>query len=773
MFKEESRSVGRPKLADTNLKKRSLLIATLCIILAMVVLFTGAYKLNIIKFGKLKGTVTCEGIPDKFRPYDEETNPNGIDHGFTDPAFYSLVISQLPNASSSYCDNDTTITLNNFESIAALNISDTNINDVNGIENLTNLTQLEISNNNIEAVDLYYNLRLRRIYITASNLSSLRLPMVVGQEVTINRHLEELEIYNTKIESIDLYNHLSLDYLRIGNNSELKTLNLSRNGELNSLFVYNTPITNLVLPNVNNNKLREIIINNLPLTSLDLTNNKKLDFISIQNTNITLLDLRQIEYNPDDSVHVTLQKNKLQQIFFPTTINIEWLDIRDNELTSLNVSGLINMLDLYADNNNLINITGISSASKLNSVSLNNNKLTYLDLSLNGQLSEISAENNKLNTILLPNSVVKAYLNQNNLSSIDLNGLSELAEIVLSDNDLTSIDVKTNTKLQSIIASNNKLTKMNFNNNPNVFLIMADHNEISQIEGLEDLNTLLLLIVSNNKLKTLDLTNNSGLMVIGVTNNLFEDTLYFEKSQEENLYTNVLLNGMTATIDDENIVGYEDDKFVVKNTGETNVSFSDSRFIDIDPESETLSHESYTLDYRVVVYELVSNSNCVINKDGKTIDAKGLALDEIDIDVNYEGLEGTVEGNKYIIKDGEKVVKTYSIVNYKDEEPEDDTDNQKESSKKKASFDIKDAANNVKNTMESIFIINRATNKVTTTKPVATTKANNNMSNFITGNNKVITPKDNSNIMIILLGIQMGLLLAIVILLYYKRKKAN
>ena len=45
--KEVKNKVGRPKLADTKLKKESLIVSLVCVIFSVVLLFIGAYELNI------------------------------------------------------------------------------------------------------------------------------------------------------------------------------------------------------------------------------------------------------------------------------------------------------------------------------------------------------------------------------------------------------------------------------------------------------------------------------------------------------------------------------------------------------------------------------------------------------------------------------------------------------------------------------------------------------------------------------------------------------
>ena len=67
--KEVKNKVGRPKLADTKLKKESLIVSLVCVIFSVALLFIGAYELNIIpNTSKLKGSVNtnlCTSIPEE------------------------------------------------------------------------------------------------------------------------------------------------------------------------------------------------------------------------------------------------------------------------------------------------------------------------------------------------------------------------------------------------------------------------------------------------------------------------------------------------------------------------------------------------------------------------------------------------------------------------------------------------------------------------------------------------------------------------------------
>ena len=60
MAKKEKNKVGRPKLADTKLKKESMIIVSICMVIAIILIAGGLITLNIVDFPKLKGSVTTD-----------------------------------------------------------------------------------------------------------------------------------------------------------------------------------------------------------------------------------------------------------------------------------------------------------------------------------------------------------------------------------------------------------------------------------------------------------------------------------------------------------------------------------------------------------------------------------------------------------------------------------------------------------------------------------------------------------------------------------------
>ena len=62
---ENTRSVGRPRLADAKLKKQSLIIVGVCFIIITVLLFIGMYKLNVIRFGRMHASIAYSNLKQK------------------------------------------------------------------------------------------------------------------------------------------------------------------------------------------------------------------------------------------------------------------------------------------------------------------------------------------------------------------------------------------------------------------------------------------------------------------------------------------------------------------------------------------------------------------------------------------------------------------------------------------------------------------------------------------------------------------------------------
>ncbi|MBQ8544358.1 MAG: hypothetical protein IJ434_04260 [Alistipes sp.] len=117
--------------------------------------------------------------------------------------------------------------------------------------------------------------------------------------------------------------------------------------------------------------------------------------------------------------------------------DIVCLRCRDNELTSLDISGCPGLKFLQCDNNQLTTFI-VSDNPELGFLSCANNQLTQLDVSKNAELGVL-------------------FCNSNKLTSLDISKNEKLGALNCANNKLTSLDVSKNTKLYDFGCSLNKI----------------------------------------------------------------------------------------------------------------------------------------------------------------------------------------------------------------------------------------------------------------------------------------------------------------------------
>ena len=95
----------------------------------------------------------------------------------------------------------------------------------------------------------------------------------------------------------------------------------------------------------------------------------------------------------------------------------------------------------------------------LTTLALTDNLLTSIDVSENKNLELFSAAHNSLSDVVMDNKKLWAlYLDNNNISEIDLSGVPHLKQFSISNNYLSHIDVSNLNKLIMIIINNNYFT---------------------------------------------------------------------------------------------------------------------------------------------------------------------------------------------------------------------------------------------------------------------------------------------------------------------------
>ena len=148
---------------------------------------------------------------------------------------YLAGIDDITDANLKKCIQEDDEYENGIENITKLVCYKQEINNVTGLNQLTNLEHLDLGSNNITTIDVSPFTKLKYLNLEANDLSSI--------DVSSLSLLEYFFIQaNEKITSLDLSHNGELKYLYANN---LNTVDLSHNSKMNSLAVPDIPSVKL------------------------------------------------------------------------------------------------------------------------------------------------------------------------------------------------------------------------------------------------------------------------------------------------------------------------------------------------------------------------------------------------------------------------------------------------------------------------------------------------------------------------------------------------
>ena len=168
---------------------------------------------------------------------------------------------------------------------------------------------------------------------------------------------------------------------------------------------------------------------------------------------LPVIGFGQNTYVPDDNFEVYLENNGMGN------------GIMDDYVITANISGIT---QLYINNLNIADLTGIEDFILLDTLNCNFNLLSSLDVSNNIELKWLSCSYNQLTSIDLTNNIhLKEFSAEENLlNSIDVSNNINLITLICHSNQLNNADVRNGNNLNS-----NWYT---FSDNPQLFCINVD-----------------------------------------------------------------------------------------------------------------------------------------------------------------------------------------------------------------------------------------------------------------------------------------------------------
>jgi len=381
--------------------------------------------------------------------------------------------------------------------VTEINCSLMQISSVKGIEYFPNLVDLNVHRNNIKELDVSGFPRLKKL-VVGDNIDIKKL------DISHNPALRELQIERAGISQLDVSHNPSLSVLWIGQ-ADISELDLSRNTKLEDLMCTQTKVGKLDLsvcpnlkylmcsenPNITsldvsrNLMLESLNIGKTPIKKLDVSKNEKLTFLRIGQCDFTELDISKILRLET----LTLEDTKFKSIDLSNNSKLKSLNLTHLPLKQLDLKGCPDLETLILEDFDQLKFD-LSEVPQLTTLVCTNMGLDALDVSPCTYLTSLCCDVNRLTTLDLSHNTRLTYLD-------------------CSRNKLTDLDLTSNSVITHVICSQNELTEFRFAN-PWIEYLNCTCNHIKSID-LSDSPNLKQVYLAGNELTSVDFSQNTNL----------------------------------------------------------------------------------------------------------------------------------------------------------------------------------------------------------------------------------------------------------------------
>lgn len=275
---------------------------------------------------------------------------------------------------------DNLVLTDNIDNALTLDVSSLNIENLEGIEDFTDLQTLNCSGNSIEAIDIANNMSLTNLNASNNNIANLNL--------SDNTGLTLLNVSNNALDNLDISANLSLVDLNCSNNN-IQALDLSNHTALTD---FNCEANSLRALNISNGQ-------NTNLTNFSATNNASLFCIETD----TGMVPGGVNWAIDATANYAINCGTyVPDVNFEQALIDLGLDTAplDSYVPTLNISGETN---LDVSNYGIIDLTGIQDFGALQVFNCADNAINELNLTANTNLTSVSCNNNALEFVDIRN----------------------------------------------------------------------------------------------------------------------------------------------------------------------------------------------------------------------------------------------------------------------------------------------------------------------------------------------------------------------------------
>lgn len=429
-------------------------------------------------------------------------------------------------------NKDGEISKEEAEAVTAIEMRDTEIASIDGLEYFPNLESVDFAKHRLMKVDFSQCPKLKELNVSqGAGLSSLVLPATLEElsimqcpilkkiNLSVAPNLKNLYASSTGFAvAPDLSKNTKLETVGFSR-AEFTTIDVSKNTELKSLSVGSDMFNSLDV--TNNTKLTDLSVTG-KITTLDLTKNTQLESLSIENTKIAEIDvtncpyLRSINFNSTPIEVIDLSRNLLltsASAYMASSLKTVWLSKGQTIESTSNINDFIEYKDYVAGPDAIANIEDDVYKTYL---------LTF-DKNGDGKLDKTEVE--AITEINIKGLGVKS------LKGVEYVNFTNVRKLDCSDNELTELPVAGFfTNLEEIDFSNNQLAgRIELNKCKNLHILKGNDNMLEEVTF--ENSVLETVDLSNNRLTRFQCSNNTNtLKSVNVANNLLSESSGFSCS---------------------------------------------------------------------------------------------------------------------------------------------------------------------------------------------------------------------------------------------------
>ena len=492
-----------------------------------------------------------------------------------------------------YNNQLTELDLSANTALTSLNVSGNQLTALNVSAN-TKLTDLYVENNQLTELDVSANTVLTNLGVSYNQLTSL--------DLSANEQLFQLSAKGTSLTALRLGNLMTWDLFDVDNPTKVSLT--AETGTAIDLKTYApffdaSKVSNVKGGTIDANGVLTGWTSGSPVTytydagfeqvlnvEITVQDEAQATEVTIDETNFPDANFREFVKQYDTDKNGSFSQAELgavtEIVAFLKGIQslkgveyftaLESLNVRDNQLTSLDVSKNTALESLNVRNNQLTSLD-VSKNTALTELYVGGNQLTSLDVSKNTALTDLHVADNQLTSLDVSKNTaltsLKVHINQ--LTSLDVSKNTALTDLTVTDNQLSKLDVSKNTALEVLYADSSQLAELDVSKNTALTDLHVADNQLTSLDVSKN-TALTSLKVHINQLTSLDVSKNTALTDLTVTDNQLSKLDVSKNTALEVLYAD---SSQLAELD------------VSKNTALTDLHVADNQLTSLDVSKNT------------------------------------------------------------------------------------------------------------------------------------------------------------------------------------------